>query len=68
MNADRSAATKQQAVVDEARNVLRRLDEARKWNADRDQRSAVRELDFCIGATLSLRTAVDEYDKAVGRV
>jgi hypothetical protein len=62
-----AAATRQEQVVIEARNVLMRLDSARKWNAERDNRGAVHELDFAIGATLSLRSAVQDYDKAVGR-
>ena len=53
--------------MDEARNVLERLDAARKWHAERDNKTTVKQIDLAIGATLSLRSAVRDYDKAVGR-
>lgn len=57
----------QESVVNEARHILMKLDNARKWQAERKDAEAVRRIDFAIGVTLSLRTAVREYDEAVGR-
>jgi len=35
------ADTSQERVVDEARNILRRLDEAREWHAERERVKAL---------------------------
>jgi hypothetical protein len=60
-----ASSTRQEAVVDEARNLLRQLDLARERHTDKGM---VARIDFAIGATLHLRALVEEYDKAVGRV
>jgi len=51
-----------EAIADEAQRIAKRLYDARKWHADRDDREAVRQLDFAIGATLSLRSALEDSD------
>lgn len=61
------AATMQENVVSAARTLLSDLDDARQHYAEAKQVSMVKRIDFAIGATLTLRAAVQDYDKAVGR-
>lgn len=67
MSQEPHAATLQEQVVDEARHLLMKLDNARKWQAERDDREAVRQIDFAIGVTFALRKTVADHDEAVGR-
>jgi len=62
----RDAATPQERVVDEARNLLYQLDRARERHTEPYDKGMVARIDFAIGATLHLRALVQEYDAAVG--
>ena len=50
------------AVVEAARNIIKRLDDARAWNAERNRKASVQDIDFAIGATLSLRKPLEAFD------
>jgi hypothetical protein len=62
-----SSSTLQEDVVNEARDLLHSLDKARQYHAEHKNKDTVSRIDFAIGATLSLRTTVRNYDKAVRR-
>jgi hypothetical protein len=59
--------TTQEAVVDEARNLLRQLDLSRERHTDPYDRGMVARIDFAIGATMHLRALVKEHDDKSAR-
>jgi hypothetical protein len=48
-------------AVEAAREVCDRLDAAREWNYEQGRKDALKEIDFAIGATLSLRAPLDRF-------